>query len=204
MRKLLFNTIKAALFTIQDGEELATLESEELTTQGGEENATQEAEENATQAVERHSVIKYVERWNNQVEYAEEEQPFNCPAVFIEFAPITWRTLQRGLREADVQITLHVVIDSRVGRWSDTNTVFEFLDTIHKALFGLHTTEDKRTVDSLCHLKSVTDHDHGELEDNQETYTCHVTDATAYPYTTMSSRNIIFDVGAELQQPANR
>lgn len=172
MRKLLFNTIKAALEAIQDSEE--------------------------------NSVIQYVERWNNQVEYAEEEQPFNCPAVFIEFAPITWRTLQRGLREAEVQITLHVVIDSRVGRWSDTNTVFEFLDTIHKALFGLHITEDKRTMDSLCHLKSVTDHDHGELEDNQETYTCHVTDATAYPYTSMSSRNIVFDVGAEIQQPVNR
>lgn len=170
MRKLLFDTIKAALLAIQDG-------------QGN-------------------SVIQCVERWNNQVEYAEEEQPFNCPAVFIEFAPIPWRTLQRGVREADVQITLHVVIDSRVGHWSDTDLVFEFLDTIHTALFGLHITEGKRTMDSLSIVQSVTDNDHGELEDNKETYTCHVTDATAYPFTSMSSKNITFEVGAEVQHPA--
>lgn len=148
------------------------------------------------------SVIQYVERWNNQVEYAEEEQPFNCPAVFIEFAPIPWRTLSRGVREAEVQITLHVVIDSRVGHWSDTIYVFEFLDTIHKALFGLRAVEDKRTMDSLTHLQSATDSDHGELEDNKETYTCHVTDATAYPIRWQSSEGIIFDIGAELQHPA--
>ena len=148
------------------------------------------------------SVIQYVERWNNQVEYAEEEQPFNCPAVFIEFAPINWRGLPHGVREADVQITLHVVTDSRVGRWSDTNTIFDLLDVIHKALFGLHVVDGKRTMDSLSHLQSFTDHDHGELEDNRETYTCHVKDATAYPYTTMQTGGIVFDIGAELQHPA--
>lgn len=170
MRKLLFDTIKTALFAITDGN--------------------------------GQPVIQYVERWNNQVEYAEEEQPFYCPAVFVEFAPINWRGLPHGVREAEVQITLHVVIDSRVGRWSETNTVFEFLDVIHKALFGLHVIEDKRTMDSLSHLQSITDSDHGELEDNRETYTCHVTDATAYPYTAMKTTGIVFDIGAELKHPA--
>lgn len=170
MRKLLFNTIKAALLTIVD-------ENEE-------------------------SVIKHIDRWNNQLQFAEQEQPFECPAVFIEFAPITWQPLQRGIREANVQITLHVVTDSRVGSWSDTIKVFEFLDTIHAALHGLHVTEEKRTIDTLRHLQSVTDSEFDELEDNRETYTCHVTDATAYPILWQSSEHITFEVGAEVQHPA--
>lgn len=170
MRKLLFNTIKAALLTIVD-------ENEE-------------------------SVIKHIDRWNNQLQYAEQEQPFECPAVFIEFAPITWQPLQRGIREANVQITLHVVTDSRVGCWSDTIKVFEFLDTIYTDLYGLHVTEGKRTIDTMRLLQSLTDSEFDELEDNRETYTCHVTDATAYPFTSMSSKNITFEVGAEVQHPA--
>ena len=170
MRKLLFNTIKAALLTIVD-------ENEE-------------------------SVIKHIDRWNNQLQYAEQEQPFECPAVFIEFAPITWQPLQRGIREANVQITLHVVTDSRVGCWSDTIKVFEFLDTIYTDLYGLHVTEGKRTIDTMRLLQSLTDSEYDELEDNRETYTCHVTDATAYPFTSMSSKNITFEVGAEVQHPA--
>lgn len=148
------------------------------------------------------SVIKHIERWNNQLQYAEQEQPFECPAVFIEFAPITWQPLQRGIREANVQITLHVVTDSRVGCWSDTIKVFEFLDTIYTDLYGLHVTEGKRTIDTMRLLQSLTDSEFDELEDNRETYTCHVTDATAYPFTSMSSKNITFEVGAEVQHPA--
>lgn len=170
MRKLLFNTIKAALLAIVD-------ENEE-------------------------SVIKHIDRWNNQLQYVEQEQPFECPAVFIEFAPITWQPLQRGIREANVQITLHVVTDSRVGCWSDTIKVFEFLDTIYTDLYGLHVTEGKRTIDTMRLLQSLTDSEFDELEDNRETYTCHVTDATAYPFTSMSSKNITFEVGAEVQHPA--
>ena len=170
MRKLLFNTIKAALLTIVD--------------ENGE------------------SVIKHIDRWNNQLQYADQEQPFECPAVFIEFAPITWQPLQRGIREANVQITLHVVTDSRVGCWSDTIKVFEFLDTIYTDLYGLHVTEGKRTIDTMRLLQSLTDSEFDELEDNRETYTCHVTDATAYPFTSMSSKNITFEVGAEVQHPA--
>ena len=35
-------------------------------------------------------VINHVSLWNNQLLYAEEEQPFNTPAVFIEFRDIPW------------------------------------------------------------------------------------------------------------------
>lgn len=124
-------------------------------------------------------IIKHVDLWNQQTVVPEDEQPFDTPAVFIEFGNIQWRPLQQGVREAEVQIGLHVVTDSRVGSWADTIHVFELLDDINKQLHCLHTTEGKRTMDSLTLVQSQTDHDFDELQDNIETYSCHVTDASA-------------------------
>lgn len=146
-------------------------------------------------------VIKHVDLWNQQTVLPEEEQAFDTPAVFIEFGNIQWRPLQRGVREAEVQIGLHVVTDSRVGSWDDAIHVFELLDDINKKLHCLHTTEGVRTMDSLTLVQSQTDNEFDELMDNIETYSCHVTDATAYPFTSMSSKNITFEVGAEVQHP---
>lgn len=52
-------------------------------------------------------VINHVSLWNNQLLYAEEEQPFNTPAVFIEFRDIPWNILPHGRREALVTVLLH-------------------------------------------------------------------------------------------------
>lgn len=148
------------------------------------------------------SVIRHIDRWNNQLLLAEEEQPFLTPAIFIEFGPIVWRGLTNGVREAEVEIVLHIVTDSRGGRWSDSIEVFELLDEVHAALHGLHAIEDKRTMDSLVHIQSITDSDFDELEDNRETYSCHVRDASAYPYRRLQNKGIDFDVQTKLQHPS--
>mgnify|MGYP000139404756 CR=1 FL=1 len=53
--------------------------------------------------------IKHVALWNRQVEFIEEENVFDMPAVFIEFGKIKWRSQTGGVQDADLSIGLHVV-----------------------------------------------------------------------------------------------
>lgn len=124
-------------------------------------------------------VINHVSLWNNQLLYAEEEQPFNTPAVFIEFRDIPWNILPHGRREALVTVLLHVVTDSRLGRWSEAVEVFDLLDQINAALHGLtYSDENGNAMDSLTCTLSSTDSSFDELQDNIESYTTHVTDTS--------------------------
>lgn len=125
-------------------------------------------------------VINHVSLWNNQLLYAEEEQPFNTPAVFIEFRDIAWNVLPRGRREAVVTVNLHVVTDSRLGRWADAVEVFDLLDQINAAIHGLtYSDENGKAIDALTCIASSTDSSFDELQDNIETYATHVTDTSA-------------------------
>ena len=126
------------------------------------------------------SVVCHVDRWNNQLLYAEEEQPFDTPAVFIEFNDILWDILPHGRREATISFNLHVATDSRVGYWSDSVEVFDLLDAINAALHGLHYSDDQgNAIDSVTSVKSSTDNNFDELQDNIETYSAHITDTSA-------------------------
>ena len=126
-------------------------------------------------------VISHVDLFNNQLLYAEEEQPFNTPAVFIEFRDIVWNVLPHGRREAVVTVNLHVVTDSRLGNWSDAVEVFDLLDQINAAIHGLkYTDENGNAMDALTCVASSTDSSFDELQDNIETYTTHVTDTSAF------------------------
>lgn len=133
-------------------------------------------------------VISHVDLFNNQLLYAEEEQPFNTPAVFIEFRDIVWNVLPRGRREALVTVNLHVVTDSRLGHWSDAVEVFDLLDQINAAIHGLKYTDGNgNAMDALTCVASSTDSSFDELQDNIETYTTHVTDTSAFRRHTLTA-----------------
>lgn len=144
-------------------------------------------------------VIKHIDLWNQQLINIEGEQAFNTPAVFIEFAPITWKYLPHGVREANIQVTLHVVTDSRVGHWSETIRALDLSDTIHTALFGLSFDDGVHTMNTLTHLQSITDHEFDELQDNQEIYTCPVRDASAYKKKTIPGSGVVLSPSVHIQ-----
>lgn len=103
--------------------------------------------------------VQHIGLWNNQLQYIEEEQPFNTPAVLVEFDTIQWRERLHGVCEAEVTIKLHVVSDSRVGAWADVIDVFDLLDTINATLHGLHHVETNGSVmDALTLTTSTTDY----------------------------------------------
>lgn len=116
--------------------------------------------------------IKHVDLWNNQIAFIEEEAPFATPAVFIEFAPIRWNNIGGGEYSADVSVRLHVVTDSRAGKWSDAVGAFRLTGSI---LGAMNLAYDKtEQIGEFVLTDSVTDSLFGELMHNIETYTTNV------------------------------
>ena len=47
-------------------------------------------------------LFKHCDLWNRQVEFLEQETPFETPAVFVEFTNTEWRTLGQHVQDADL------------------------------------------------------------------------------------------------------
>lgn len=121
--------------------------------------------------------IKYVDLWNNNVEYIKQETGWPRPAVFVEFRPIMWeRMTTRGANEyqARVEIRLHIVTDwngSASSEHSDearqqTIEALDLSEQIHTALLGL-TGEHFGDLEIQA---TLTNHNHEELVENVEIY----------------------------------
>lgn len=111
--------------------------------------------------------IKHIDLWNHNVEFIDQEVPWNRPAVFIEFVPFKWTQIAPAVAyRAQPLINLHVVTD-----WPGADTdagQFRLLDKIHELLAGLSgETFMEFDIDS-----SATNHNHEEIVENIETYTC--------------------------------
>ena len=149
------------------------------------------------------SVIRHVDLWNQQTVLPEQEQPFDTPAVFIEFHQIQWMPLSQALREASVQVALHVVTDSRSGSWSDAIEVFALLDTVNKQLHCLSaaSSDGSYAIDSLTLVQSDTDHTFAELMDHLKTYSCHVTDASAHARNSHPPSSLSIHISTPISTP---
>lgn len=117
--------------------------------------------------IEEDRVIKHIDLWNHNVEFIEQETPWERPAVFIEFVPFKWNAIMPGIEyRAEPLINLHVVTD-----WVDQESDighFRLLDKIHEMLAGMSgKTFMEFDIDS-----STTNHNHEEIVENIETYTC--------------------------------
>lgn len=119
--------------------------------------------------------IEYVDLWNHNVEYIEQEESWARPAVFVEFAPIAWRAWQPGVEyRSEPLVRLHVVTDwagsSSCGseQQAESLAVFDLLDRIHLRLVGL----EGETFSDLDLVESQTCHNHEDILENIETYRC--------------------------------
>ena len=121
--------------------------------------------------------IQYVDLWNNNVEYIEQETNWPRPAVFVEFRPMMWeRMTTRGANEyqARAEIRLHIVTDWLGSASSEQSEEYrleaiEALDLseqIHAALLGL-TGEHFGDLEIQA---TLTNHNHEELIENVEVY----------------------------------
>lgn len=111
--------------------------------------------------------IKHIDLWNRNVDFIEQEEAWDRPAVFIEFVPFRWNTIVPGVEyRAQPQINLHIVTDW-AGCDSDVRQ-FRLLDEVHNLVAGL----SGNTFMEFDIEGSSTNHNHEDIVDNIETYTC--------------------------------
>lgn len=120
-------------------------------------------------------LIKYVDLWNHNVEFLDQEQPWERPAVFVEFTPIVWETIKPGREYRSKPIVnLHIVTD-----WAgdasagpelqdDALEVLDYSGIIHKALQGLEGDRFNRFDLAETH----TNHNHDDIVESIEVYKC--------------------------------
>lgn len=124
--------------------------------------------------------LKSFNLWNEQVDFIEEEEPFDTPAVFIEFLPMDWKTPGGNMQQADVSIRLHVVTSwkgsEREGSLCQEQALqrFDLLDEINGCLFNYADAGEHGNFCMFRRTGSATNHNHGELVEDIETFTCRV------------------------------
>ena len=136
-------------------------------------------------------LFKHCDLWNRQVEFLEQETPFQTPAVFVEFEPLQWRTDGRHIQDADLTVRLHIVTPWHANTASDIlnpdvrATALAYLDiptALFRQLHGRHgiVEDGNHTVlghfNALTRTASAVNHDHERFVDSVETYQCHLKD----------------------------
>lgn len=117
--------------------------------------------------------IKYIDLWNHNVEFIEQEDNWERPAVFVELCPINWEATVAGMRYVtEAKVNLHVVTDwlgssaANSDQREESLTVFDLLEKIHTALADVD-GEHFREFDIS---NSTTNHNYEDILENIETY----------------------------------
>lgn len=121
--------------------------------------------------------IKHIDLWNHNVEFIEQEEQWDRPAVFIEFQPIQWRQVKTGSSisyTSRCRLSLHVVTDWHGSSSADSEfrekslSYLDLLEDIHASLRGL----SGQSFNGLDLVESLTNHNHDELLESIEIYEC--------------------------------
>lgn len=119
--------------------------------------------------------IRHIDLWNHNVEYIEQEEQWERPAVFVEFEPIRWNVfVGREEYRAKPMVSLHVVTDWQGSSAASSEMrgksldVFDLLEAIHNVLRGMKGD----TFVGFDLVESVTNHNHDEIIENVERYQC--------------------------------
>jgi hypothetical protein len=116
--------------------------------------------------------IRYVDLWNQNVAFIEQEAAWERPAVFVEFDPIVWGRVKEAAMVTQGTLQLHVVTDWQGSAASDSETrseslqAFDLLDRIRTEMEGL----EGATFSRMTLQQSMTNHNHEELLENIEIY----------------------------------
>ncbi|MBD5230334.1 MAG: hypothetical protein HDS69_09945 [Bacteroidales bacterium] len=125
--------------------------------------------------------VKFVDLWNNQIQFLAGGSAFPVPAVFVEFEIIEWHQQNRAARRGQLAVRLHIVTRAvhtnghRDPAMPEALAVFDLLDSINAAMQGLRGDN----FSGFMLTTSATNHNHAELVENVERYVCGVQDITA-------------------------
>ncbi len=116
------------------------------------------------------SVIKHIDLWNQNVEFIEQDAPWERPAVFVEFEPVRWNAIVSGVEyRSEARVCLHIVTDW-TGAYNESEPgatdVFDLPEHIHEVLAGI---EGKAFLDFKL-AESLTNHNHEDIVESIEVY----------------------------------
>lgn len=153
--------------------------------------------------------FKSFDLWNQNVEFMEEDEPFDRPAVFIEFDPINWQALGGKNQEAVATVRLHIVTDWHANTADNVASEYRtqalaYLDApsyVLKAMQGLviQPTAAMRCSNTWTRTQSIVNHNHERYVDSVEVYTTHIFDDSAANMNT--GRILRVSVDAKLKDP---
>ncbi len=126
-------------------------------------------------------IFRHFDLWNQQVDFLEQETPFDVPAIFIELQPIVWEQLGYNKQYAEAVIRVHIVTPwySQTADYSTLeNVMLNYLDLpdlVVKALDNFAPSAGNK----FMRIRSITNHNHERLVDSVEEYKCRISDISA-------------------------
>lgn len=107
--------------------------------------------------------VKHVDLWNHNVEFIEQEEGWERPAVFVEFGTIAWSPLKSNAYRGKGTVNVHLVTD-----WTEggQEAAFALSQKVSLALDGL----DGDTFGGMALAETATNHDHEEILESIDTY----------------------------------
>lgn len=144
------------------------------------------------------AVFKHFDLWNQQVDFLEQDSPFQFPAIFIEFLPVTWNKMGYNKQNADIIVRVHIV-----SRWLSNTADYnpqsyealeylELADIVNHALTNFAAVAGNR----FMRTRSEINHNHEGILDSIEEFTCNVIDTSGCPnYVAVSNVIPVITVG---------
>ena len=140
-------------------------------------------EPDAEKRTGKRPVLLHFDLWNENIAQLTKQRPFPTPAVFFEFEPVRWSYAGQRVREADVVLRLHVITTTVAtaeagNRYRDKALErFDIIDALTQALLGFSYDDGIRQAGTMRAYESATDHDHGEVCEDIESWVTHCRDA---------------------------
>ena len=107
--------------------------------------------------------VKHIDLWNHNVEFIEQKDGWERPAVFVEFATIEWAPFQGGVQRGKGIVSIHIVTDWTEGEY---DAAFDISRKIHSALDGLC----GENFNGMALASTNTNHNHEEILESIDNY----------------------------------
>jgi len=110
--------------------------------------------------------VKHVALWNNQLERENVENPFQYPAVFIEFGQQEYKDLGKGasVQQYSLPVILHICFENYKDTDEDVLTLVDAVwQKVHKNQYG--------EFGELLRRSEKMDSDHPNVQDYIQEYT---------------------------------
>ncbi len=108
--------------------------------------------------------VKHIDLWNHNVEFIEQEDAWERPAVFVEFGKINWEPFAGGRKQRGKGVVnIHLVTDWDEGQHKQS---FALGQKVSEALDGL----EGENFNGMALSETATNHNHEEILESIDGY----------------------------------